>query len=131
MKYFKLLFVCAMAFLFFSAFSFKRVPRPVYAFGISVSFMDTVVYYTDIQILDSAQISDGFLKHRELYSYQLKDYVEAKDLQKNSTCMIYFSRNKKRITKEALGILNDYKNKRSKKIQRIDSVDFKFNNPEE
>lgn len=54
-------------------FSEKDHSKPVYAFGISASFTDTVVYFTDIQILDSAKVSkEGFLAHRELYSYQLK-----------------------------------------------------------
>ena len=58
----------------------------------SASFTDTVVYFTDIQILDSAKVSkEGFLAHRELYSYQLKNYLEDNQLQENSTCMIYFS----------------------------------------
>ena len=51
----------------------KTILKQVYAFGISASFTDTVVYFTDIQILDSAKVSKKVsLTHRELYSYQLK-----------------------------------------------------------
>ena len=95
MKYVKILFAIALVFTMCSAFSLKKDhSKPVYAFGISASFTDTVVYFTDIQILDSAKVSkEGFLSHRELYSYQLKNYLEDNQLQQNSTCMIYFSEN--------------------------------------
>ena len=103
MKYVKILFAIALVFTMCSAFSLKKDhSKPVYAFGISASFTDTVVYFTDIQILDSAKVSkEGFLAHRELYSYQLKNYLEDNQLQQNSTCMIYFSENRKKLEKEA------------------------------
>ena len=75
------------------AFSLKKGShKPVYAFGISASFTDTVVYYTDIQLLDSVHLDKGgFLPHRELYSYQLKNFLEFEMNLPNRTCMIYFS----------------------------------------
>ena len=111
MKYVKILFAIALVFTMCSAFSLKKDhSKPVYAFGISASFTDTVVYFTEIQILDSVSLSkEGFLAHRELYSYQLKNYLEDNLLQQNSTCMIYFSENKKKLEKEATKILNKYK----------------------
>ena len=57
---------------------------------------DSVVYFTDIQILDSAKVSkEGFLAHRELYSYQLKNFLEDNQLQQNSTCMDLLLRKQK------------------------------------
>ena len=116
-----------------SAFSLKKYKsKPFYAFGISASFTDTVVYFTDIQILDSAKVSkEGFLSHRELYSYQLKNYLEDNQLQQNSTCMIYFSENKKKLEKEATKILNKYKKNNRMTVSRIDSDKFHFTKPEE
>ena len=78
MKYVKILFAMALVLTMCSAFSLKKDhSKTVYAFGIAASFTDTVVYFTDIQILDSAKVSkEGFLTHRDLYSYQLKNYVE-------------------------------------------------------
>lgn len=113
-------------------FSEKDHSKPVYAFGISASFTDTVVYFTDIQILDSAKVSkEGFLAHRELYSYQLKNYLEDNQLQQNSTCMIYFSENRKKLEKEATKILNKYKKNNRMTVSRIDSDKFRFTKPEE
>ena len=110
----------------------KGNSKPVYAFGISASFTDSVVYFTDIQILDSAKISkDGFLAHRELYSYQLKNYLEDNRLQQNSTCMIYFSENRKKLEKEATKILSKYKRSNRIIVTRVDSEKFRFTKPEE
>lgn len=133
MKYVKILFAIALVFTMCSAFSLKKDhSKPVYAFGISASFTDTVVYFTDIQILDSAKVSkEGFLSHRELYSYQLKNYLEDNQLQQNSTCMIYFSENKKKLEKEATKILNKYKKNNIMTVSRIDSDKFHFTKPEE
>ena len=133
MKYVKILFAIALVFTMCSAFSLKKDhSKPVYAFGISASFTDTVVYFTDIQILDSAKVSkEGFLVHRELYSYQLKNYLEDNLLQQNSTCMIYFSENRKKLEKEATKILNKYKKNNRMTVSRIDSDKFRFTKPEE
>ena len=133
MKCVKILFAIALVFTMCSAFSLKKDhSKPVYAFGISASFTDTVVYFTDIQILDSAKVSkEGFLSHRELYSYQLKNYLEDNQLQQNSTCMIYFSENKKKLEKEATKILNKYKKNNRMTVSQIDSDKFHFTKPEE
>lgn len=133
MKYVKILFAIALVFTMCSAFSFKKDrSKPVYAFGISASFTDSIVYFTDIQLLDSAKVSkEGFLAHRELYSYQLKNYLEDNRLQENSTCMIYFSENRNRLEKEATKILNKYKRGKNVIVSRIDSEKFRFKKPEE
>lgn len=133
MKYVKILFAVALVFTMCSAFSFKKNhSKPVYAFGISASFTDTVVYFTDIQVLDSAKISkEGFLSHRELYSYQLKNYLEDNKMQENSTCMIYFSENKAKLEKEATKILNTYRKNKNMSVLRVELSKFHFTKPEE
>ena len=133
MKYVKILCAIALVFTMCSALSLKKDhSKPVYAFGISASFTDSVVYFTDIQILDSAKVSkEGFLTHRELYSYQLKNYLEDNQLQQNSTCMIYFSENRKKLEKEATKILNKYKRNKRITVSKIESEKFHFTKPEE
>ena len=96
-----------------SAFSLKKDhSKTVYAFGIAAS-------------------KEGFLTHRDLYSYQLKNYVEDNGLQQNSTCMIYFSENRKKLEKEATKILSKYKRNRNTTVTRIDTDKFHFIKPEE
>lgn len=133
MKYVKILFAIALVFTMCSAFSMKKGDsKPVYAFGISASFTDSVTYFTDIQTLDSVQLDkNGFLAHRELYSYQLKNYLEDNGLQQNSTCMIYFSENRKKLEKEATKILSKYKKGNRVVVTKIDSEKFRFTKPEE
>ena len=133
MKYVKILFAIALVFTMCSAFSFKKDhSKPVYAFGISASFTDTVVYFTDIQILDSAKVSkEGFLSHRELYSYQLKNYLEFDKGLPNRTCMIYFSENKKKLGKEAAKVVGKFKKSKTVAVEKIDPQNFRFSKPEE
>ena len=134
MKYVRILFAVALVFMVCSAFSFKKGKgeKAVYAFGVAASFNDTVVYFTDIQVLDSVKLDKGgFLPKRDLYTYQLKNYLEDNQLQQNSTCMIYFSENKKKLEKEATKILNKYKKNNRMTVSRIDSDKFHFTKPEE
>lgn len=133
MKYVKILFAIALVFTMCSAFSFKKDDsKSVYAFGISASFTDTVVYYTNIQLLDSAQVSkEGFLAHRDLYSYQLKNYIEDNKMQENSTCMIYFSENKSKLEKEASKILAKYRKNKNMLVTGIEPDKFQFKKPQE
>ena len=104
MKYVRILFAVALVFMVCSAFSFKKGKgeKAVYAFGVAASFNDTVVYFTDIQVLDSVKLDKGgFLPKRDLYTYQLKNYLEYDLKSLDYTCMIYFSENKKKLEKEA------------------------------
>ena len=132
MKYVKILFAMALVLTMCSAFSLKKDhSKTVYAFGIAASFTDTVVYFTDIQILDSAKVSkEGFLTHRDLYSYQLKNYLEY-DLKKpDYTCMVYFSESRKKLEKEAVKVKAKYK-KGTMVLQAIAPDKFSFKKPEE
>ena len=110
MKYVRILCAVALVFALCSAFTMKDKEKAVYAFGVAASFNDSVVYCTEIQVLDSTALDkNGFLPKRDLYSYQLKNYLEY-DLKKpDYTCMIYFSENKKKLEKEAVKVKAKYK----------------------
>lgn len=60
-----------------------------------------------------------------------ENYLEDNQLQQNSTCMIYFSENRKKLEKEATKILNKYKKNNRMTVSRIDSDKFRFTKPEE
>ena len=128
MKYVKILFATALIFTICSAFSMKNESsEPIYAFGVSASFTDSIIYFTSIQVLDSAQVTkEGFLAHRDLYGYQLKNYLEDNKMQNNSTCMIYYSTTRKKLEKEETRLLNKYKKNNTAKIVRIEPDKFKF-----
>lgn len=132
MKQVKILLVMTLVFTVCAAFSLKKDnSKLVYAFGVAASFTDTVVYFTDLQVLDSVKLKDGFLPRRELYSYQLKSYVEDNLLQQNSTCMIYFSENRKKLEKEAAKILEKYQRSKYVTVKKIEKDKFQFTKPEE
>lgn len=131
MKYFRILLTVAVAFVLCSAFSMKDKEKKVYAFGVAASFNDTVVYYTEIQLLDSIELDKhGFLPQREMYSYQLKSYLEYELQKPDYVTMIYFSENKNKLQKEATKVKGKYV-KGNLKLQAIAPTDFSFTKPEE
>ncbi|EGF59174.1 hypothetical protein [Bacteroides fluxus] len=132
MKYVRIFFAITLAFMFFSSFTLKSNEKPVYAFGVAASFNDSVVYYTEIQVLDSVGLDKaGFLPKRDLYAYQLKNYLEY-DLNKpDYTCMIYFSENKKKLEKEASKIKGKYKKGSGLVLQAVEPSAFTFKKPQE
>ena len=122
----------ALLFTLCSAFTMKKGnEKPVYAFGVAASFNDSVVYYTPIQVLDSVKLDkNGFLPRRDLYSYQLKNYVEMEVGKPDYTCMIYFSENKNKLTKEATKLKAKY-TKTKLVLQLLDPSVFTFKKPQE
>ncbi len=134
MKYIRVLLAVAFVFSVCSAFSLKGKssdsPKEVYAFGIAASFNDTVVYYTEIQVLDSVKLNkQGFLPQREAYTYQLKNYLEYDLKSPDYTCMIYFSKDKKKLEKEADKVKSEYKKSRSILLMPIAAEAFTFKKP--
>jgi len=128
MKFAKIALLIAVALVVCSASSTKK---SVYAFGFSASFTDTIVYYTEIQALDSVKLDkNGFLPYREHYSYQLKNYLEYQKGEKNRTCMIYFSNNQAKLTKELNKLLGKYKKDKTTKVEELKKTEFSFKKPE-
>jgi hypothetical protein len=131
MKFIKTVLPAIVMLCVLSSFSLLKKTQPVYAFGISASFTDSVVYYTEIQALDSVSLTtEGFLPKREAYSYQLKSYLENKG-EANRTCMIYFSDSQKKIASEFDKISGKYKKNKSVSFKKIEKKDFQFKKPEE
>lgn len=131
MKYAKIIFAVVVVFTLCTAFTMKGGHKPVYAFGVAASFNDSVVYYTEIQLLDSASLDkNGFLPKRDLYSYQLKNYIEYNLKKPDYTCMVYFSESKKKLEKEALKVKGKYK-KGTMVLQAVEPAKFTFKKPEE
>ncbi|WP_321517499.1 hypothetical protein [uncultured Bacteroides sp.] len=131
MKFVKIVLPAIVMLCVLSSFTIlKKENKAVYAFGVSASFVDSVVYCTEIQTLDSVKLTkDGFLPKREAYSAQLKNHLENKG-EGNRTCMIYFSDSKKNITKEFEKLSDKYKKNKSVFFKKIEKKDFQFKKPE-
>ena len=96
------------------------------------AFNDSIVYYTDIQVLDSVELDkNGFLPKRDLYTYQLKNYLEYNLKKPDYTCMIYFSENKKKLEKEAVKVKGKYKKSKNMVLQVVKPEAFTFTKPQE
>lgn len=106
--------------------------KAVYAFGVAASFNDSIVYYTEIQVLDSVKLDkNGFLPKRELYAYQLKNYLEYNLRKMDYTCMIYFSENKGKLEKEAANVRGKYKKSGGLVLRALEPTAFSFEKPQD
>ena len=78
----------------------KKIVTEVYVFGVSLSFTDSVAYFTEIQHIDGAVIEDKFLPNLHLYSYDLKDYMSFEEGMPGRTSFIYFSDKRAKLVKK-------------------------------
>lgn len=132
MKHVRLFLALSVVLILCSAFARGDKGKSVYAFGVATSFSDTVVFYTELQLLDSVKLDKNhFLPERELYSYQLKNYLEYELGCPNYTCMTYFSENRAKLEKELGKVLDKLRKAGSKELIPIDPEAFKFKKPEE
>ena len=65
MKHVKIVFAVMLVFTLCTAFTMKS-HKPVYAFGIAASFNDSVVYCTEIQVLDSTALDKNRSEERRV-----------------------------------------------------------------
>lgn len=126
MKILRNLSVLLLIFLAGSAFTMKGDKKVVYMAGVSASFSDSLVYFTDIQLVDSVELDkDDLLPQRQQYSYQLKTYLESKGGSSNRTCFVYFNTNKEKLQKEIKKLKEKYQKSGKSIIRQVES-DFKF-----
>ena len=131
MKNIKILGALLLVFIMCSAFSMKKKDdQQVYIAGVSASFKDSLVYFTDIQLVDSVILDKNkMLPQRQQYSYQLKTYLESKLGQSNRTCFIYFDSNKTKLEKSIKKMKDKYQKSGKSIIRQVDS-EFKFTKAE-
>jgi hypothetical protein len=130
MKKFKLAIFVLLALVTSSAFAQKKKDNGVYIAGVSASFKDSLVYFTDIQMVDSVKLDkDKLLPERQQYSYQLKTYLENKYSSANRTCFIYFETNKEKLEKSMKKMKDKYQKGGKSIVRQVDS-EFKFTKAE-
>lgn len=102
-------------------------------FGVAASFNDTVVYFTDIQVLDSVKLDKGgFLPKRDLYTYQLKNYLEYDLKSLDYTCIdLLFLKTRKKLEKGGCKVKSKYKKNKTIVLMPIAPEAFRFKKPEE
>ena len=108
----------------------KEENEPVYIWGASIHFNDTVVYFTEIQPLDGVELEDGtnFLPNRQFYSYELKDYMNFKENMPGRTSIVLFSKKKSTLEKREAKIKERLVKKEGKTVRYLGDK-FKFTKP--
>lgn len=114
-----------------SAFTMKNKEKGMYIVGVSASFTDSLVYFTDIQFMEGVQLGkDKLLPMREQYSEQFKSYLEMDLGIPHRTCFIYYDKKKASLEKDIKKMKEKYR-KEGKSVLRETGADFKFVKAEE
>ena len=132
MKFIKVLVPLFFVMMVCSAFTMKDKGNGIYMVGVSASFADSLVYFTDIQYLDSVTLDKKttLLPNRNQYSEQLDDYMEQIKGMSNRTSFIYFNKNKGKLEKVVKELKEEYM-EGGKSVLRETGSDFKFIKAEE
>ena len=109
-----------------TASTMENKKKGMYMVGVSASFTDSLIYFTDIQFVDSVELGkDKLLPMRGQYSDQLDSYLEQVKSMENRTCFIYFDKKKEKVEKTIKKMKEKYQ-KDGKSILRDLGADFKF-----
>lgn len=75
--------------------------KAVYVFGYAQSNSDSLIYVTDIQRIDTAFLvkKGGFLLGRQVFSEQLRSFLDHSYGSKNAICNIFFSTKRSTLVK--------------------------------
>lgn len=127
-------FVCVLLAATFTFSLMAKQPKDkkkygVYMVGVSASFTDSLVYFTDAQWVDSAYLDKGsFLSGRSQYSEQLSNFLSDKGMQ-HRTSFIFFNKKLKSLEKEVSKLKHRYTKEGGVLIQNVDPS-FKFKKAE-
>ena len=106
----------------------KDEAAPVYIMGVSMSFSDSTVYFTEIQKLDSVVLENGALPHLQYYSYELKDYMSFEENMPGRISAIYFNEKRSKLEKKELKVKKNLVEKEGKTVRYLGEK-FKFVKP--
>lgn len=121
------LLLCLVAVATMTAKS-KVTNEGVYMYGIAASFMDSVVYITDIQLVEKAKIEGKtkFLEARSMYSEQLRFFLEGQGLSPYLTCAVSFDTKKPKLQKKYQKLKAKYAKQKGLTVKVMDDGHFKF-----
>ena len=105
---------------------------PVYMFGVSAMFGDTIVYITDINEVENVELTRkyDYLTYRSEYSYQFTQFLGDKYNCSNQTTSVFFDKNKKKLMKRFTKLMKRYMESKDMKATMIGPDEFKFKVPE-
>lgn len=105
------------------------VPK-AYMFGFIASFNDSIVFFTDIQEVDSVwlQGKKKLLAGRSNYAYQLREFFSTGFNLNNRTCVVISDTNRKKVEKKYEKMKKQYTVKNADKydVHYVDASEFRF-----
>ena len=126
MKSFKFLVSLFLVLMVCTASTLEDNKKGMYIVGVSASFTDSLIYFTDVQFVDSVTLnSEKLLSNRSQYSEQLEEYLKMREGGKNRTCFIYYNKKKASMEKMVKKMKEKYQ-KDGKSILKETGSDFKF-----
>ena len=126
MKFVKIVASLFIVLAMCTASTLENKKNGMYIVGVSASFTDSLIYFTDIQFVDSVNVDKNkLLPMRSQYSDQLENYLEQVKGMKNRTCFIYFNEKKSKLEKNNNKMKENYQ-KEGKSILRELGDEFKF-----
>ena len=126
MKFVKIVASLFIVLAMCTASTLESKKNGMYIVGVSASFTDSLIYFTDIQYVDSVNVDKNkLLPMRSQYSDQLENYLEQVKGMKNRTCFIYFNEKKSKLEKNINKMKENYQ-KEGKSILRELGDEFKF-----
>jgi len=106
-------------------------PQTIYIYGAGINFLDSIVYVTDFQQVDSVYIEpDGELRDYYAYTGDLKFFLESRHALENETCAVFYMTNEKKATKR-FAKMDKKLRKKGFVINRISRDDFTFTRQDE
>ena len=126
MKFVKIVASLFIVLAMCTASTLENKKNGMYIVGVSASFTDSLIYFTDIQFVDSVNVDKNkLLPMRSQYSDQLENYLEQVKGMKKRTCFIYFNEKKSKLEKNINKMKENYQ-KEGKSILRELGDEFKF-----
>jgi len=126
MKYIKIFASLLLVLTLCTASTMEGKKKGMYIVGISASFSDSLIYFTDIQFVDSVELGkDKLLPMRGQYSDQLDFYLEKKLGLEDRTSFVYYHKNKQKLEKKMKKMKEKYQ-KDGKAVLKEIGEDFKF-----
>lgn len=126
MRILKVLTALLLVVMLSSAGVVKKKDTAVYLYGVSSSFSDTVVYFTEIQQLDIELAKGGVLPEMHNYSSQLENYIGVMKDKPHQTAATFYSTKKNSLEKERTKLYNRYKKKMRHSVVFLSSEDFTY-----
>ena len=102
--------------------------KQIYMIGIAMSHIDSVVFITDLQLVDSITIEKKtkFLMDRQLYSFQFQRYLEQTYECAPYVPAVFFGTSRKKMERRYLSLHKRYTQGRQLRVILVDQSQFRF-----